>query len=185
MRISGKKIKYNSQEFNAIFQRHFPSLYILASRILQNEEKGKDVAQEAFIKLWEKDNKDFENENSLKAYLYVLVKNACISIIRKEKKITNLEIDNGLTVKNEAFLQEVLREETYKLLHLAIKDLSPQAERAVNLTLKGYSNQDIADELNVTVNTVKTVKRRAYKVLRDNLGHQFISILLTNFITFF
>ncbi|OMP30164.1 MULTISPECIES: RNA polymerase sigma factor [Mangrovimonas] len=175
MRISGKKIQYNSHEFKVIFERHFPSLYLLASKILQNEQKGKDVAQEAFIKLWEKDVEDFTDENSLKAYLYVLVKNACISIIRKEKKITNLELENGLSVNNEAFLNEVLKEETYILLHKAIKELSPQAEQAVNLTLKGYSNQDIADELNVTINTVKTVKRRAYKLLRKNLGHQFIA----------
>lgn len=185
MKIAGKEIKYNSKEFNVLFERHFPSMYRLASKILKSKEKGKDVAQEAFIKLWQKDVENFSDENALKAYLYVLVKNACISVIRKERKLVDVDIDHKLHVKNEAFLNEVLREETYKLLHEAIKELSPQAEKAVYLTLKGYSNKEIAEELNVTVNTVKTVKRRAYKLLRENLGHQFITIILTNFIQFF
>lgn len=90
-----------------------------------------------------------------------------------------------MLVAEQSFLNEVLREETYQLLREAIKGLSPQAARVVDLTLKGYSNQDISEELGVTINTVKTTKRRAYEALRKDLGHQFVMLLLTNFIQFF
>ncbi|MBD0824234.1 MULTISPECIES: RNA polymerase sigma factor [Aestuariibaculum] len=185
MKVSGKTIQYNSKEFKAIFERLFPSMYILASRILKSEEKGKDIAQEAFVKLWQKDTEDFTSEKALQAYLYVLVKNACISQLRKEKKISNTSLDEGLTIAQKSFLNEILREETYKLLHNAIKELSPQAERVVMLTLEGYRNQDIATELEITINSVKTVKKRAYNRLRELLGSQFVAIVLGNFIQFF
>lgn len=185
MKISGKKIAFRSEEFRCIFERLFPRLCLLSSRILDSEEKGKDIAQEAFVKLWEKDNQDFEDENALMAYMYVLVKNACISQLRKEKRILNTSINEEITISDQEFLNQILREETYNLLHEAICQLSPQAERVVMLTLRGYTNELIADELGVTINTVKTVKKRAYKTLRQKLGKYYVTLLLTNFIQFF
>ncbi|PRZ21248.1 RNA polymerase sigma factor [Flavobacterium granuli] len=185
MIVAGKIIEYNSQEFRSLFERLFPAICLLAGRILKDDAKGKDVAQEAFVKLLNKANEEFTDENALRAYLYILVKNACISIIRKEKKILNTPVDDGMLIAEQSFLNEVLREETYQLLREAIKDLSPQAARVVDLTLKGYSNLDISDEMGITINTVKTTKRRAYQSLRKNLGHQFVMLLLTNFIRFF
>lgn len=185
MKIAGKTITYNSKEFNVLFERIFPSMYLLAAKLLGSEEKGKDIAQEAFVKLWERDVEDFESEKALTAYLYVLVKNASISYLRKKSNKDHLSLDEGLQIPNQEFYNEILRQETYKLLHTAIKDLSPQAQQVVNLTLHGYKNQDIAIELNITVNTVKTVKRRAYKVLRQKLGNQFVAILLGSFFEFF
>lgn len=49
-------------------------MFMLASRILKNDERGKDIAQEAFVKLFQKDTEDFESEKALQTYLYVLGK---------------------------------------------------------------------------------------------------------------
>tara|TARA_R110001606_G_scaffold399236_1_gene582629 strand:- start:30486 stop:31043 length:558 start_codon:yes stop_codon:yes gene_type:complete len=185
MKISGENVAYNSKEFKSLFEMLFPIMCLFASRILQDKEKGKDIAQEAFVKLCQKDNQDFEDNNALKAYLYVLVKNACISLIRKEKNLKSTSLEDVKHLPEQEFLNEVLREETYQLLRNAIQDLSPQATLVVKLALKGYRNLDIADELGVSINTVKTVKKRAYKTLRKNIGNQFVTILLTNFIPFF
>lgn len=185
MKVSGKTVKYNSLEFKGIFERLFPHMCMLGSRILGSDAKGKDVAQEAFVKLWEKDTEDFQSERALQAYLYVLVKNACISQLRKEKKYNSTTLEEGITVSQQSILNEILREETYRLLYGAIKELSPQAEQVVHLALKGYTNQNIADELDISINSVKTVKKRAYSKLRKTLGSQFVTILLTNFVHFF
>ncbi|WP_439185544.1 RNA polymerase sigma factor [Carboxylicivirga taeanensis] len=185
MKLAGNQIEYNSTAFKDIFIRLFPTMCMLASRILNDGEKAKDIAQEAFVKLWQNDAEEFTDENAMRAYLYVLVKNACISLIRKEKKTSNTPLNDELPAAEKVVLDEILREETYQLLRSAIEELSPQASQVVNLALKGYSNLDIADELGVTLNTVKTVKKRAYKALRDKLGSQFVSILLTSFIKFF
>jgi len=186
MKIANVHIEYNSEEFKKIFNDLFPSMCVLASRILKDDEKGKDIAQEAFVKLWKNSEEEFNDEKGLRAYLYVLVKNACLSLIRKEKKIINTSLDDYSHIPlEENFIDEILREETYRLLKSAIDQLSPQAKETVKLALKGFSNQEIADELNVTLNTVKTVKKRAYKFLREKLGHQFVFILLTEFIKFF
>lgn len=185
MKISGKTIDYNSKVFKSIFERLFPAMCLLGTRILKDEGKGKDMAQEAFVKLWQNNKEEFADENALRAYLYVLVKNACISALRKEKNITNTSIELGLPIADEAFLNEILREETYRLLRDVINDLSPQATLVVKLSLKGHPNAVIAEELGITLNTVKTVKKRAYKYMRKRLGNQFVSILLTSLVQFF
>lgn len=186
MKIEGKIIEYNSREFKVLFERFFPALSMLAERILKSEEKGKDIAQEAFVKLWSRDSEDFKDENALRIYLYVLVKNACITELRKEKRLQNTSLEEGaLPEPEQEFLNEVLREETYQLLREAIKELPPQGARVIELSLKGYKIADVAEELGVSVNTVKTLKKRAYNSLRERLGGQFVVLLLTNFIQFF
>ncbi len=185
MKIGGKEINYSSKAFKEIFERLYPPMCALAGRILNDSDKAQDVAQEAFVKLWQKCDEAFTDENALRAYLYVLVKNSCISVIRKEKRSLTTDIEDGLSISEKDFLNEVLREETYILLRDAIDGLSQQASKVITLALKGLSNQDIAEDMGVTLNTIKTVKKRAYKTLREKLGNQFVIILLTQFIDFF
>ena len=112
---------------------------------------------------------DFVSDHALRGYLYVLVKNACLNLIEKEGRIQNSSVDAALHLPEKEFLNELLREETFQILRYAISGLSPQAEEVMNLMLKGFSNQDIADQLGITVNSVKTVKKRAYRSLREIL----------------
>jgi len=186
MIIAGKKVLYNSKEFKNLFYQLFPSMCVLATRILNDEEKGKDIAQEAFIKLWQNPDENFATENSLKAYLYVLVRNACFSLLRKEKRITKDPLEQHHHLPSEKrILEEILREETLSLLRSAIKDLSPQARKVIKLMLKGMTNEQIAEKLSVSVNTVKTVKKRAYKALREKLGPQFMILVYLQLMYFF
>jgi len=186
MIIAGKKVLYNSKEFKALFDKLFPSMCVLATRILNDEHKGKDIAQEAFIKLWQNPDENFATANSLKAYLYVLVRNACFSELRKEKRITKDPIEQHYDLPTDKrILDEILREETYRLLREAISDLSPQASKVIQLMLLGMTNDQIAEELSVSINTVKTVKKRAYKSLREKLGNRFMLILLVHFFQIF
>lgn len=182
MKVAGQFIDYDSVFFKELFNKFFPSLCLIASRILKDEEKGKDVAQDAFVKLWEKSHEEFSDEGALQAYLYVLVKNSCIDALRKEKKIQWTSLEDQVHLPNEQLvLDEILREETLRLLSGAIGNLSKQAAQTVELTLQGMSNQEIADELGVSVNTVKTVKKRAYLKLRSQLGNPFLLLLLAQF----
>ena len=73
----------------------------------------------------------------------------------------------------------ILEEEVHAMVYDAIKDLSERSRRVVILTMEGLSNPEIAKELGVSVNTVKTIKLRAYRVLRERLkGIQWLLLLL-------
>lgn len=74
-----------------------------------------------------------------------------------------------------SFLQEepeddfILEDMVHAKLYVAIEELSDRAREIVLMTLKGTSNPEIASTLGVSLNTVKTVKLRAYRVLREKL----------------
>ncbi|MCL3779556.1 RNA polymerase sigma-70 factor [Prolixibacteraceae bacterium JC049] len=184
MLFQGKKIDINSHLFNSFFKNYFPSLCLFAGRLINDNQPTKDIVQESYIKLW-KSKVDFENEKAVRAYLYVLVKNQCFDYLKKKSVNQELSEAENLMLTTDNYLAEIVREETYRMLNSEINKLGNQTKKIIELTLNGYSNKDIANELKISQNTVKTLKLRAYKTLRNNLGKQLATIILTQFYPFF
>ena len=65
------------------------------------------------------------------------------------------------------------------MLYAAIDKLPPQTRRIILLNLDGKNNDEIAEELSVTVNTVKTLKQSAYSALRKMLTRNLYLLLIT------
>ena len=165
MKFKGKILAIDSKEFKTFFKKYFSSICIFAEKFIKDEMLAKDIAQEVFIKTWESSS-DFENENALRAYLYLSARNQCINHLRKKKdKHANELFSKHIYIENN-YMDEVVREETFRLLDIAIQHLAPQSKKVVELTLKGLGNHEIAEELHVSINTVKTLKQRAYKTIR-------------------
>jgi RNA polymerase sigma-70 factor (ECF subfamily) len=124
--------------------------------------------QDVFIKLWEK-NVEISSSTTIKAFLYMAVKNACLNHIRDNKKddlnISDID-ENDLEMEQK---NDWIEEDFIYNLYKAIEDLSPRSKQAVMMTVMEYSNQEIAEQMNVSVNTIKTIKYRSYKRLRENL----------------
>ena len=134
MYYEGKKVKHNSSEFRQLFDSYFPTLCLFADKILKDSDTSKDIVQEVFIKLLALDAR-FENEKAVKAYLYVLTKNACIDYLNKQRKKGEISEASLQDHSENQFLEEIVREETYRLLELAIRELAPQSQKVVELTL--------------------------------------------------
>ena len=66
-----------------------------AASIVKDEDRAKDVVQDTFIKLYEQDPEKVRK--SLKAWLFTVCRNRCFDVIRKEKRMINVE-DDQLTV---------------------------------------------------------------------------------------
>ena len=66
-----------------------------AASIVKDEDRAKDVVQDTFIKLYEQDPEKVKE--SLKAWLFTVCRNRCFDVIRKEKRMINVE-DDQLTV---------------------------------------------------------------------------------------
>ena len=63
-----------------------------------------------------------------------------------------------------------------------LKDLPPQTKNIVELSMQGAKNNDIAEFLDISINTVKTLKLRAYRTLRDKLkDYVYVLLLLSEF----
>ena len=169
----------NHLVFREIFNRYYFPLRSFASRYIENDEVTEDFVQDAFIKVWEKKS-DFILLASLRNYLYASVKNACLDYLR-HKQMQLRHASDLTTFFSESDEEEFkLEEEVHALIYETIKGLSVQSRRVVLMTMEGYSNPEIAEKLQISPNTVKTLKLRAYRTLRERLSgvHWLMFLLL-------
>ncbi len=168
--------KGNTKALKYFFVEFYPSLCVFTKKYIPETDIVEDIAQEAFLVYWE-NRKQFDDINALKGYLYVTAKNKCLNHLKL--KGLRAEITKKGYDKEDYLYELVLEEETYRIIHKAIENLPPQSRRIIELSMKGYKNPEIAEELDVSINTIKTLKGKAYKVLRENLkGHVFVLFLL-------
>ncbi|WP_421919905.1 RNA polymerase sigma-70 factor [Marinifilum sp.] len=173
------KIKLSGDTFRKIFDRYFASLVGFANTFLFNTELSEDLVQEVFMRLWEKQD-EYHNDIALKVYLYRAVRNKCLNNIKHEQ-VKNKYIAESLPKleTEEFFLDQVLSEEVSRLLYMFIAELPKQRQQIIRYSLLGLKNQEIADIMGLTVNTVKSHKLNAYKVLREKLGkHAYLLAIL-------
>lgn len=162
--------------FEVLFQEFYPSMCIVATKFIADQTAAEDIVQEAFIKLWEKRNA-YQDIPSLKTFLYVSVKNLCFNHIR-DRKVT-IDYTSPEAEKQEAIFKDLLiEEEAYRIIEDAVNALPPQSARIVKMYLDGKQNKEISEILNISVNSVKTLKYNALNSLRTILKDYFYVLLL-------
>jgi len=165
--------------FKDLFDHYFNALAAFGYKYVADQSVVEDMVQEVFITCWEKRG-DFNHINALKSFLYTSVRNKCLNHLKHQA--VQKKHENALIYELESdhhFAGQVIEEETFNLLHAEIKDLPRSAQEIMMLALNGLKNQEIADELNISLNTVKTQKKIAYSKLKDRLGHRFNTFLLS------
>ncbi|NOU59322.1 RNA polymerase sigma-70 factor [Marinifilum caeruleilacunae] len=166
-----------SLSYNDLFNEMYSALCMFAGRFLVVASDGEDLVQEVFVKLWDK-FEEFNSLNAVKAYLYQATRNACLNEIRHEKVKRKYESHQVKQVESESYyLKQVVEEETSRIIANSIDELPPQCKKILQLSMQGLKNQEIADDLGISVNSVKTQKAIAYKTLRSKLQNIFDLIL--------
>lgn len=181
--MSDLSLKIENNLFRTIqkdfYTENFSHYLLFACRYITDEEISKDLVQEAFISYW-KQQDNFADELSVKAFLYKTIRNSCLNQIRHHN-IRN-QYFNSLPSDWESedfFMENVIREEVSELILKEIYKLSEMSRKILLRSLDGLSNEEIAEELQISVNTVKTHKARSYITLRKNLEYlRYIVLLL-------
>jgi RNA polymerase sigma-70 factor (ECF subfamily) len=171
-------IKRDIPAFKLFFESFYPSVCVFAQKYLKDIDLAEDLAQEAFIEFW-KQKENFADLKAAKGFVYTVTRNKCFNFL-KSKRLREEILNNQFS--SEVFFYElILEEETYRIVHQAVNKLAPQMRKIIWLSLEGNKNQEIADRLNISVNTVKTLKQNSYKELRTLLkDNVFVLLLLSN-----
>jgi RNA polymerase sigma-70 factor (ECF subfamily) len=158
--------------FSAIFKKYYTHLYQFAGRFVGDAQTAEHIVQDLFVTLWiQRDS--IQIASNLKSYLYISVKNRSINY-RKQNGFTYPDELNPphseelISTPEEHYLEN----EIHLAVHNAINKL-PEKCRQIYL-MKRYDNlkyQEIAEILNISVNTVKTQMKRALKSLHKHLAH--------------
>ena len=144
-------------------------VYRTAFYILGNEHDASDAAQEALIRIYTKIN-SYEEKAQFKTWVQRIVTNICIDKFRRAKATVSIEEHEMVFSSNNNVEEEVLFTYVSQDIQEAIEQL-PEHHRAVVVLryLQDFSYSEIAECLDIPLNTVKSYLFRARQRLQDLL----------------
>ena len=166
----------NPDALEYLIRVYFPVVCSYANKIIDNWAEAEDIAEELFIKLWERRN-TIKNFNEIKGFLYTAARNASLNLLRgrnREKKrhlefVQNQDADPG-----EFIYEEMLAE-----IRKAMQTLPEKMREIFILSYyKKMSNAEIAVHLNLSNQTVRNQKTKAIAVLKALLKEKTFFLLL-------
>ncbi|UXE65969.1 MAG: RNA polymerase sigma-70 factor [Chryseotalea sp. WA131a] len=176
----------NQIAFEMIFKTYYKPLCHYAHSFLNDKNEAEEVVQTTFIKIWEKKN-ELSVQSSLKAYLYSMVRNGCLNVIKHEKvKQLHAKWHVQETERSRDLVEEkVLSNDLESKIYLAMKALPEQCRLVFQLSrFEELKYQEIADQLQISVKTVENQMGKALKIMRTQLKEYLplYMLFLNNFI---
>ncbi len=165
--------------FRALMKKYHDQVYNLLYRMVHVKDEVEDLTQEAFIKAFQS-LQNFNEEFAFSTWLYKIATNNCIDYIRR-KKLATFSIDKPIESKDGDYSYEIpdssyepdktlIASQRAKVLEEAVNSL-PEKYRMVILMRHSEDKdyQEIADELNLPLGTVKAHIFRAREILYKKL----------------
>ena len=173
--------KINSQSptaYHELYNEYYKALVIYAANFLATTETAEDIVQEIFTTIWEK-KISFISLQSLKTYLYNSTRNAALNYLKHQNVETGY-IQYMLDTYKEITEEDTNEEEVYRLLFKSIDQLPPRCREIFVLQMEGKKNEEIAQTLGLSIETVKTQKKRAVQAIKKRMGSLFFLTSLIN-----
>ena len=159
-------VKNRRDGIRALFERYYRPLVIYASNLIHDDTMAEDLVQEFFVRLWEDNYLEHVTDKALSSYLFSSVRNSCYTyghkrdVLRKRVDYTGLEIEEKMA---DSISQEIVERVTQ-----AIQRMPEQTGRVLDcILMRDMKYRETANELQVSLNTVKTLLRNGMRVLRE------------------
>lgn len=156
--------------FEEIYNTLHPQIYSYCNRFLRDAELAKEASVDVFVVLWQKRN-IIDSAHPIEAFLYKVARDRSLSYLRKvaannkmkEKYIAEYQASNE---GDDASAQR--DQASLSFLKTKIAKLPAQQKKIFNMRyLEGLNNQEIAEDLAISINTVKSHLLQARRFLRD------------------
>lgn len=162
--------KRDKEAFTVVYHKYHHYLYSLAFRYLKDVELAEDAVQHVFVKLWDS-ARYIDVDINMKNYLYTMTKNFVLNQIRDNKEMISLNYENAqieITDESSDVVSIMEDKQLLSLLYEGIQHLPPQKKEICHLKIdENKSNQEIAEVMGISVNTVKSHYQESVKMLRD------------------
>lgn len=164
----------DKQAFRKFYEFYFEKLFTFSLRFLKSKKLSEEAISEIFVKVWQQRRKLLEIKN-IDTYLYVLVKNHALNVIKKSLKHQNTHLslnESHLEFAIENFTPEAayFAEELRQEIDSIINSLPIACKNAFLLVKEDNLNYaDAAEVLNISPFTVKNHVLKAMKRIREQL----------------
>ena len=171
----------DERAFRYIYDHHYVLLCRFAEQLLNDLPLAEEVVDDVIFYLWEH-RTEVEITYSLRAYLIRAVRNRCLNELnslgnRIESRVSSLSV-----AENLEFLDAIFVEERTPLGHLLEQELEDELLRRIDelpseckavfkkSRFEGKKYEEIAEELHISVNTVKYHIKNALAYLQEKMG---------------
>nr|WP_320120428.1 sigma-70 family RNA polymerase sigma factor [uncultured Marinifilum sp.] len=167
--ILGAIKKGDKKGLDNLFERYYKPLVLFANAYLNDIHLSEDIVQEQFIKFWNAElYKGLQTSKVLSSYLFTLVKNASLNQIKKVDVLAKTaEFSHFDFAEEEA---RRLADDGIQKVHKALDELPEKTKMVVEcIMLQNMRYKEAAEELEVSVNTIKTLLRGGLAKLKESL----------------
>lgn len=157
--------------FEMFFKTYYQPLCNYAYSFIQDRDEAEEIVQSTFLSVWEKKD-SLDIKTSLKSYLYTMVRNTSLNVIKHEK-IKQKYVGQALTVNERSYdgvAQAVLSSELEERIHQAMQILPEQCRLVFKLSrFEELKYAEIAEQLGISIKTVENHMGKALKIMREQL----------------
>ncbi|HDP75194.1 MAG TPA: sigma-70 family RNA polymerase sigma factor [Bacteroidales bacterium] len=179
-----KAIKGDQKAYAELMDRYRDAIYYMLLKMVNNKSDAEDLTLEAFGKAF-KNIHQYTPKYAFSTWLFKIASNNCIDFIRK-RKANLISIDQGAedaegnsmspssaipasTLDPE---ENLIKEQNIKLVQEVVSNLKPRYRKLIELRyFKEYSYEEIAEELDLPLGTVKAQLFRARELLSNILSN--------------
>ena len=157
------------ESFEEIYKRTAGFVYNVALRVVNNREDAQEVTQEVFLIIYHK-LKKFRFESSFKTWIYRITVNTSINFVKRIRRTTNkmdaYEDEVAAKVLPNDVHKDIDKEHNNKIIEELLNAINPEQRACVVLrNIEGLSYQQIAQTLQININTVRSRLKRAREKL--------------------
>lgn len=177
--IPRERLRMNFED-RVEFKKHYKVLCYFAWEMVRDAELAEDLVQDAFIAYLDSKQKISSDPAAIRAFLYSAIRNAIYNRNRKNKTVQKyVERQTSGEVDDIDYEHNIIRAEFMGEIARVVEGLPDSCQYIFKLSyLEGLSNQEIADQLAISVNTIKTQKQRALRVLRQKIHPEYFFLFL-------
>lgn len=175
---------------DAIFTEYFRQLCFYAERLSGSKEEAEDVVADSFVKLLQR-RESFQNMDNVRAFLYVTTRNACINNYNAGQRHAQAHRQMEYLLKSGAaqeglFEEEMIRAEVISEIYKEVENLPDRAREIFKLIfIDGLSTEEIAGRMGLEMQTIRSQKARALKILKSELLKKGNIVALIYIISYF
>lgn len=165
--------------FNFFFREYYAALAYYSCQIIHVRADAEEIASESLMKLWER-RSHFDNLSAIQAFLYTSTRHASLNYTRSRDRLNRRHLEaEYLSEKLERdVFERIVETETYREITGTMSVLPPQCRRIFSmLFIEGKDYQQIAEELQLSVATIRSQKARALLLIRQKLATGFIVLI--------
>lgn len=148
-----------------LFERYYKPLVLFADSFLTDIHFSEDIVQDVFYDFIKHRSYRQVTPETLTAYLFRCVRNASLNRLRNRKIVMNAELLKFEAAEEEAM---TISPELIAAIRTTIEQLPEKTRKViVSILIQGKKYKETAEELNISVNTVKTLLHHGIKQLRS------------------